>query len=609
MSVTLDGDKSVSVPQRVRRLLHGPRPAAVPVIVGTACTVVGLIDVAAGIFPRFRHSRMHSLAEVLPGALGPFAAALSLSAGVLLLLLAHGLKRHKRRAWRAAVVLLPAGAVAQFAYRHSIVGVLVSLTLCWLLVRHRDQFRALPDPRSRWRALVNFVLLGAGSLGLGLIIVSVHPGRVVGDPSIADRLQHVLYGLFGVEGPVDYAGRTSWTVAYSLGALGLLTAVTTIYFAFRPEHPAARLTEDDETRLRDLLERHGGRDSLGHFALRRDKAVVFSPSGKAAVCYRVVSGVMLAGGDPIGDVEAWPGAIERFMDEARAHSWTPAVMGCSETGGQVWTRETGLTALELGDEAVVDVADFSLSGRAMRNVRQMVKRIERAGYETRVRRARDIGDTELDRIRRAAADWRGTDTERGFSMALGRIGDPSDADCVIATAHLPGSGTEDSPYGDLKAVLHFVPWGRDGMSLELMRRDRSADPGMNELLIVASLQAAGKLGVDRVSLNFAMFRSALARGERLGAGPVLRCWRGLLIFLSRWFQIESLYKFNAKFQPRWEPRFVVFRTNRDLPRIGIAAMRAEGFVNLSLPRPFRPRTARPCGHAVRTSTEHEVSAA
>ncbi|WNF27740.1 phosphatidylglycerol lysyltransferase domain-containing protein [Streptomyces sp. C11-1] len=610
MSVTLDGDKSVPVPQRVRRLLRGPRPESVPAVVGTACTVVGLIDVAAGVFPRFRHSRMHTVAEVLPGALGPFAAALSLSAGMLLLLLAHGLKRHKRRAWRAAVILLPAGAVAQFAYRHSIVGVLVSLTLCALLVRHRDQFRALPDPRSRWRALANFVLLGAGSLMLGLIIVSVHPGRVVGAPSIADRLQHVLYGLFGVEGPVDYAGRTSWTVAYSLGALGLLTAVTTIYLAFRPEHPAARLTEDDESRLRALLETHGGRDSLGHFALRRDKGVVFSPSGKAAVCYRVVSGVMLASGDPIGDVEAWPGAIERFMDEAKAHSWTPAVMGCSETGGQVWTRETGLTALELGDEAVVDVADFSLAGRAMRNVRQMVKRIERNGYETRVRRARDIGDTELDRIRRAAADWRGTDTERGFSMALGRIGDPADGDCVIATAHLPGSGTEDSPHGDLKAVLHFVPWGRDGMSLELMRRDRAADPGMNELLIVAALQAAGKLGVERVSLNFAMFRSALARGERLGAGPVLRCWRGLLIFLSRWFQIESLYKFNAKFRPRWEPRFVVFRTSRDLPRIGIAAMQAEGFVNLSLPRPFRSRGARPCGHVRRTAPEqHEVSAA
>lgn len=50
-----------------------------------------------------------------------------------------------------------------------------------------------------------------------------------------------------------------------------------------------------------------------------------------------------------------------------------------------------------------------------------------------------------------------------------------------------------------------------------------------------------------------MFRSALARGEKLGAGPVLRTWRGLLIFLSRWFQIESLYKFNAKFRPAGSP--------------------------------------------------------
>ncbi|NUL06453.1 DUF2156 domain-containing protein, partial [Streptomyces lunaelactis] len=586
MSATVDGDKSGLVPDRVRRVLRGPRPESVPALVGTAATLVGLIDIAAGVFPRFRHSRMHSLAEVLPGATGPFAAALSLSVGVLLLLLAHGLKRHKRRAWRAAAVLLPVGAVGQFVYRHSVIGVLVSLALLALLLRHRSEFAALPDPRSRWKALANFILMGAGSLGLGLVIVSAHPGKVVGSPSLTDRLEHVLYGLFGFEGPVDYVGRVSWTVGYSLGALGLLTAVTTIYLAFRPEHPAARLTEDDEGRLRDLLTRHGGRDSLGHFALRRDKAVVFSPSGKAAVTYRVVSGVMLASGDPIGDVEAWPGAIERFMDEAKAHSWTPAVMGCSETGGEVWTRETGLDALELGDEAVVDVADFSLTGRAMRNVRQMVKRIERNGYETRVRRARDLSDLELEQIRRAAADWRGTDTERGFSMALGRIGDPSDGDAVIATAHKADDGSETGPYGDVKAIIHFVPWGTDGMSLELMRRDRAADPGMNELLIVAALQASPGLKIERVSLNFAMFRSALARGEKIGAGPVLRMWRGLLVFLSRWFQIESLYKFNAKFQPRWEPRFVVFRKTRDLPRIGLAAMQAEGFVNVALPRLF-----------------------
>lgn len=398
---------------------------------------MGLLDIAAGVFPRVRHTRTHTLAEVLPGALGPFAAALSLSAGVLLLLLAHGLGRGRRRAWRAAVALLPVGAVAQFTYRHSLLGAVISVVLLTALLRHRDRFAALPDPRSRWRALANLVLMGAGSLALGLVVVSAHPGALIGDPSLADRITHVLYGLFGFEGPVDYRGTVSWTVACSLGALGLLTAVTTIHLALRPEHPAARRTEEDDARLRALLEQHGGQGSLGHFALRRDRAVVFSPSGRAAVTYRVVSGVMLADGDPIGDVDAWPGAIERFMDVARDHSWTPAVMGCSETGGEVWTRETGLDALEPGDEAVVDIADFSPAGRAMRNVPQRVKRIERAGYDTRVPRVRDLGGTEPERVRRAAEDWRGTDTERGFSPTPGRIGDPSDGDRLTEPALPP----------------------------------------------------------------------------------------------------------------------------------------------------------------------------
>ena len=68
-----------------------------------------------------------------------------------------------------------------------------------------------------------------------------------------------------------------------------------------------------------------------------------------------------------------------------------------------------------------------------------------------------------------------------------------------------------------------------------------------------------------MSLNFAAFRSALERGERLGAGPVIRAWRRVLLFASRWFQIESLYRFNAKFQPTWVPRFLVYPHAADLP--------------------------------------------
>ena len=152
----------------------------------------------------------------------------------------------------------------------------------------------------------------------------------------------------------------------------------------------ARLGGADAARVRELLVKHGDRDSLGYFALRDDKSVIWSPTGKACVCYRVVSGVMLASGDPIGDPEAWPGVIGPFLDEAARHAWAPAVMGCSELGAEVWCREGGLTALELGDEAIVNVADFSLSGRSMRNVRQMVNRVAKHGYVAEVRRVADI---------------------------------------------------------------------------------------------------------------------------------------------------------------------------------------------------------------------------
>jgi lysyl-tRNA synthetase, class II len=76
---------------------------------------------------------------------------------------------------------------------------------------------------------------------------------------------------------------------------------------------------------------------------------------------------------------------------------------------------------------------------------------------------------------------------------------------------------------------------------------------------------------------------------------VLRIWRRFLIFISRWFQIESLYKFNAKFCPVWEPRFFVFPGPGDAVRVGVAALEAEAF--LVWPRLELRRLARKLGLA------------
>jgi lysyl-tRNA synthetase class 2 len=278
--------------------------------------------------------------------------------------------------------------------------------------------------------------------------------------------------------------------------------------------------------------------------LRPDKSVVSSPTGKAAVSYRVLAGVALACGDPLGDPEARPGAINAHIEVCARHGWVQAVLGCSELGATVWTRH-GLHALELGDEAVVDVASFTLDGRAMRGVRQMASRAARAGHQVRVRRADELDPAERDQLASLADRWRGRQPERGFSMALGRLAHHTDPDCVLVTAERDGH---------VVGVLQFVQWGTDGLSLDLMRRETNAEgAGLNELMITELLTACGPLGIRRVSLNFAAFRAALAQGQRLGAGPFARLSAAALHLGSRWWQIDSLYRFNGKFHPQWTP--------------------------------------------------------
>jgi lysyl-tRNA synthetase, class II len=559
----------------------------VPIAAGWLCLLIGLNDVLTVAIPALHlHHRLHRLIPFVPGTMTNVASTATVIIGLLLLMLSHALRRRKRRAWQAVTLLLAFSIVIHLVHApyHVRVGAYAAAAFLALLLIFRNEFYAQGDPRTRWRAAGVFAGLVVADVAISLTYILLARG-LVQDYSLWQRIEHVLLGLVGVSGPIQFVPESRADLFDLLtSALGVFTVVVTAYLFLRPAGQGSRISEQDSGRIRDLLGRYGERDSLGYFALRRDKSVIWSATGKSCVAYRVVNGVMLASGDPIGDPEAWPGAIHAFLDEAARHAWVPAVMGCGELGAEIWCREGALTALELGDEAVVEVADFTLQGRCMRNVRQMVARVCRQGYVADVRRVADIDPDEIDRIVKRADSWRGGPVERGFSMALGRVGDAQDGQCVVATA------TEN---GALRALLHFVPWGSDGLSLDLMRRDKNAAAGLNDYLIVEVIKSAQALGVKRISLNFAVFRAALERGERIGAGPVLRAWRGLLVFMSRWFQIESLYKFNAKFCPAWVPRFFVFPGTRDALRVGVAALEAEAF--LVWPRLQPRRLARRLG--------------
>ena|SRR5437660_429991 len=112
-----------------------------------------------------------------------------------------------------------------------------------------------------------------------------------------------------------------------------------------------------------------------------------------------------------------------------------------------------------------------------------------------------------------------------------------------------------------------------------MRRDAGIGPnGVNERLIVDTIEWARAQRIAEVSLNFAFCRALIDPSAQLTPRERAQAW--LVRRLNPHFQIESLLRFNAKFQPRWVPRSVVYRSLGDLAAVGMAAARAEGFLTL-----------------------------
>jgi len=540
--------------------------------IGRATFLVGLFDILANVSRKFR-TPVHKLNNIFPVFLNGSALATAIFTGLILMILARGLSRRKRRAWVLALIILCVNLTSElFKPNHHLIQIALSILSIAMLAVFHNSFYAKSDPSTRLQPLIGFgialVVLFLASL---LLLRLRNHDEIIGSPSIKNIFLFIVEGFVGVSGPIKFTSdRAAELIAFTLGSFGVFTLLAPLWLYFRRVKPIPKMSDGDMQIVRKLIRHDLEQDSLGYFATRRDKSVIWAPNQKAGIAYRVQGGVMLASGDPFGEYSLWPEAIAEFIREAGEHAWTPAVMGCSDRGGQVWVEEAEMIAIDIGDEAIIAVKDFTLEGRPMANVRQMVNRIKRKGYSCTTHKWSELDEPTRIQLRRLAHTWRYGVAERGFSMAMDRFGEDADPDTYITIARLEG---------EIKGLLYYVPWSTNGLSLDRMQRERGTDAGVNELMIVETVEFARKNEFAFVSLNFAAFRSLFERADKISAGPITLGIRNLIRFSSNFFQVESLYRFNAKFQPEWETRYVLYPRAADLPKVGWAALRAEKFIS------------------------------
>lgn len=439
-----------------------------------------------------------------------------------------------------------------------------------LLLSHRS-FRARTRSGSVWRGVGCWLTGVAATAVIGALLVSLWPGSLTDSSRWWWVIEHAVgvnvteHGTFG--------GSPTALIRFTVSVLSALSVIAGAVVLLQSSGDRNALSDTDEAILRTMVARFNSSDSLAYFSFRHDKSVFYAPDGRAAITYRVENGVCLAAADPLGDPAAWESTIGAWTAMAASYGWTPAVMGASEVGARAYARH-GLTAVRLGDEAVLHSDDLHLSSPKFRSLRQSVSRARRSGVTIRTRRHRELTIEELRLVEERADAWRDTTDERGFSMALGRIGDSGDGDCVLVEALVNG---------EVVAELSLVPWGLDGLSLDLMRRSPSAPNGTVETMIVDLClgQAENSASVPeprRVSLNFAVFRRIFATESDIGTDPLTRLNRRILVFLSRWWQMEALYRSNEKYNPEWVPRFLCYGESTSVVRVGVASGMAEGFI-------------------------------
>jgi lysyl-tRNA synthetase class 2 len=555
---------SVGLHRRKQSLRESRRSDGLPLVAAIATLAVALVNIGSALTPAIPW-RLRLLLHVEPVAALPIFQAAALPAGVALAIVAFYLLRRRRRALQAALFLLVvAGAVdlvKGLDFEEAALGWAVAGLLWW----GRSAFYVQHERLRPSSVLLRLPLLaiGAAAVAAAAVWAATAPHR---NPVAIGREMVAL--LTWSHGPLSFQELFAW-VPLAVGTASAASLLVAAYVFFRPLAAPGTLPDEEARRVAFELVRAHGSDTLSFFKLRADTHHFFSADRRAFLGYRIENGVLLISGDPVGHPDAFGGLLHDVCAFAELRGLKVGAVGAGEALLPLY-EQAGLRALYIGDEAVVDTRSFSLEGRAVRKVRQSVNRLTSAGYSASLLRFEELDESTRGELDRVSEVWRRGEPERGFSMAMDSLEGEHQADGAIVVAR--------DPRGIVRAFLHFVPsYGRPAMSLSFMRRDPETPNGLTEFLVVAAIELLRERGIEELSLNFA----ALARLLRSPADLRERLLGRVVRLANPFFQLESLYRFTAKFSPGWEPRYLLYEGRFGMPRVGLATLRIEG----QLPRP------------------------
>ncbi|HWM04095.1 MAG TPA: DUF2156 domain-containing protein [Actinophytocola sp.] len=316
----------------------------------------------------------------------------------------------------------------------------------------------------------------------------------------------------------------------------------------------------------ELLERHGG-STLSWMTTWPDNAHFFTSDGESFIAYRRHAGMAIALGDPVGP----PGTMTRTIAEFTAMCDHIGLKPClfSVTGkGVAATNALGWLHVQVAEDTLVDLAELEFRGKSWQSVRSALNRGVKEGVEFRLLTLADQSWTLVNQVRSVSEEWVGDKGMPEMGFTLGGVDEALDPRTRVGIAF----GAD----GSVQGVTSWLPVysganGVEGWTLDVMRRRTDGFRPVMEYLIASSCLAFQADGARFVSLSGA----PLARApDASPAAPLERLLDAFGGAMEPYYGFRSLHSFKTKFKPRYEPMYLAYRDEADLPRVGVALARA-----------------------------------
>lgn len=518
--------------------------------------VLNLVSVMGG------PSHSVALRDIFPIEFLRLSRTIVLLTGFALIISSINIYMRKKRAWWAVLALSIFSAVFHLIRGFDYEEALASLSLVIVLLLTRKEFSVRSSAPDILGGVLRLIAAALIAIGYGVAGFWLLDKRHFGvNFHIGDSLITTMRFLALESDPrlVPHTHYAHWF----LDSLYIMTVTAVVYagFAlFRPVIYQLRTLPRERELASHIVDRYG-RTTLDYFKLWNDKSYFFSPSHECFIAYKVGGNTALALGDPVGPDREIESTAREFRDFCRDNGWGLGFHQVLPDFLPLY-RRLRLKKLKIGDDAIVDVKNFSLDGKSKKEFRYKIRQLEAMGIQTR-HYASPVPEGLLAELREVSDEWLRIPGRRERTFTLGFFQKDYLRSTPVVVALDQG--------GRVLAFVNLITAPRvSEITIDLMRRRTDAPNGIMDYLFVKLFLYAKELGYERFNLGMAPMAGFNEREEATAEERAIHSFFQQLNFL---FSFRGLRQYKSKFATSWEPRYLVYQHALELPRLALALRR------------------------------------